>query len=185
MTMDRCTVGVALLLVGCQPRAQGDVAIDTTTRGEAVAVTHDSVQPAPAADTNRPAAAVEPARPVSTPPTDTTPITAPRREETPLVTVRDLLDSDAYVGKRVQVTGRCHGYAADIAVGPPPVSRSDWKLVDGGAAIFVSGRLPPGCSPTEGSAEHTTILALVAQDTLPAFGDRAATARRYLVRIVR
>ena len=164
MTMDRCTVGVALLLLGCQPRAQGEVAIDPTG-GEAVAV--------------------KPARPVSTPPTDTTPITAPRREEIPLVTVRDLLDSDVYVGKRVQVTGRCHGYAAGVAVGPPPVTRSDWQLVDGGAAIFVSGRLPPGCSPTEGSAQRTTVLALVAQDTLSALGNRAATARRYLVRIIR
>ena len=184
MTMDCCTVGVALLLLGCQPRAQGDVAIDTT-RGEAVAVTHDSAQPAPTADTSRPAAVVEPARPVSTPPTDTTPITAPRREEIPLVTVRDLLDSDAYVGKRVQVTGRCHGYAADVAVGPPPVTRSDWQLVDADASIFVTGPLPGGCSPTEGSAQRTTILALVAQDTLSALGNRAATARRYLVRILR
>lgn len=184
MTMDRCTVGVALLLLGCQPRAQGDVAIDTT-REEAVAVTHDSAQPAPTADTNRPAAVVEPARPVSTPPTDTTPITAPRREEIPLVTVRDLIDSDAYVGKRVQVTGRCHGYAADVAVGPPPVTRSDWQLVDSKMAIYVSGSLPNDCSATEGSSDRITVTAMVAQDTLPAFGNRPAMPRRYLVRVVR
>jgi len=114
------------------------------------------------------------------------PITAPQRtgpDNIPRVTVRELLSTDAYVGRRVLVRGRCLGYTASVAVGGPPLTRSDWQLEEGGEAIFVSGPLPEGCSATAGSTVSTTILADVAQDTLPRLGGRPAVPRRYLVRV--
>jgi len=99
------------------------------------------------------------------------------------VTVKELLASSALVGRRVRVVGRCLGYSAAVAPGGPPRTRSDWQLEDNGVAIYVTGQLPSGCSATEGSKERPTILAIVAEDTLPARGDRPPTPRRYLVRV--
>lgn len=184
MSRRAITITLALLAVGCQSRPKSDVAIEGG-RQPAVTVAPDTSAEAAAPHTGPSPGVVEPARPTPTETTEVTPIRVPRRADVPIVTVRELMTSDAYVGKRVEVAGRCLGYAAQVAVGPPPVTRSDWQLEDADAAIFVTGPLPGGCSPTEGSAQRTTILALVAQDTLPALGNRAATARRYLVRIVR
>jgi hypothetical protein len=103
--------------------------------------------------------------------------------DTASVTVAQVIDSASLVGRTVSVTGRCLGYQVPaVAIGPPPLTRSDWQLEDGGVAVFVSGAYPAGCSATAGSTTPTTVVALVAQDTLPALGNRPATARRYLVR---
>jgi hypothetical protein len=100
----------------------------------------------------------------------------------PVRTVRELLASDADVGRTVRVAGRCAGYSTPLAEGAPPLTRSDWQLEDEGVAIYVSGPLPAGCSATGGSQARSTIVAQVAQDTMPAAGDRPAAPRRYLVR---
>ena len=45
---------------------------------------------------------------------------------------------------------RCLGYSAPtIARGSPPLTRSDWQVEDQGEAVWVSGRLPEGCTSTE------------------------------------
>jgi len=100
------------------------------------------------------------------------------------VTIRIILDSDGLVGRSVTLKGFCRGYGSLIGTGPPPLTRSDWLFADNGDAIWVSGRLPKGCSATEGSDQETTIDAVVRQDTLPAMGDNPARPRRYLVRLV-
>ncbi len=99
-------------------------------------------------------------------------------------TIRELLASGALVGHRVRVTGRCLGYGRAAAVGGPPRTRSDWQLEGAGVAIYVTGQRPLACSATEGSTEATTILAIVAEDTLAARGDRPAVPRRYLIRVL-
>ncbi len=100
----------------------------------------------------------------------------------PAISIREIVSSEAWVGRRVVVTGRCLGYAASVAVGGPPVTRSDWQLEEDELAIFVSGSLPVGCSATGGSEGQTTITAVVQQDTLR-MGDLSGTTRRYLVRV--
>ncbi len=106
-------------------------------------------------------------------------------EGSPLaVTVADLVASAKYVGKIVTVEGRCAGWSSDLAAGGPPVTRSDWVLEDGGQGIYVTGPLPAGCSSTEGGSERVTIVARVAEDSLPVMGEGSeAKARRYLVAI--
>ncbi|HKG91962.1 MAG TPA: hypothetical protein VKA84_08735 [Gemmatimonadaceae bacterium] len=101
----------------------------------------------------------------------------------PNVGLSEVAGSGAYVGQRVHVTGRCLGYSNPTTLGPPPLTRSDWQLQGAGVAIFVSGPLPGGCSATEGSSAPITILARVAEDTLPALGKMPGTPRRYLVLI--
>lgn len=169
----------ALVLSACQAQPEEEA---LTARPMPPAVTDTGV----VADTAIPdttAAGKTLSRIPSTP--DTTPIVAPRRQvDVPTVAIQELLDSDTYVGKTVRVTGRCLGYGKPVAVGGPPLTRSDWQLEANGVAIYVSGPLPQGCSPTEGATEPTTMLARVEEDTLPALGERPATPRRYLVRIV-
>jgi hypothetical protein len=97
------------------------------------------------------------------------------------VTVRDVLSDPAFAGRAIRISGTCLGYAKPVAEGGPPLTRSDWQLEDGGVAIWVSGPVPDGCSPTEGSKTRSTIAARVAQDTLQAFGGKAPKARRYLI----
>jgi hypothetical protein len=99
-------------------------------------------------------------------------------------TIRDVLGGDVTVGQQVSVTGRCLPRSALRAVGGPPVTLSDWQLGEGNIAIYVTGSRPGGCSAMEGSTGPITIEAVVAQDTLPALGNRPATPRRYLVRVV-
>ena len=143
----------------------------------------DGIQPA--TDTTAGMPAVEPATPRPRPPGEVTPINVPQRADVREVTIRQLLDSDSLVGVQVRVSGRCLGYSAQIAVGSPPLTRSDWQLEDGEVAIYVSGPLPSGCSATAGSSDRITVTAIVAQDTLSPLGNRRAMPRRYLVRVVR
>ena len=142
----------------------------------------DSIEPATDSTAGMPA--VEPA-PLPRPPGEATPINVPQRADVREVTIRQLLDSDSLVGVQVHVAGRCLGYSAQVAVGSPPLTRSDWQLEDGELAIYVSGPLPSGCSATAGSSDRITVTAIVAQDTLSPLGNRRAMPRRYLVRVVR
>lgn len=100
------------------------------------------------------------------------------------LTVPEILRSSEYVGMIVRVEGKCLGYGKIVAVGGPPLTRSDWQLEDGGVAIYVSGPLPEDCSATKGSTQRSIIYALVAEDTLRTIGSRPATPRRYLVRLL-
>ncbi|HJS44449.1 MAG TPA: hypothetical protein VJ755_13345 [Gemmatimonadales bacterium] len=163
------------LALACTGGAQRGSARDTTgtvSPGDS-AVGVDSVRIQ--RPTDRPRAAADSARPQVA-------ITVPRQKPDTSVTVAEIAASNALVGKRVRVTGRCMGYSTPLAVGPPPQTRSDWQLADGGTAIYVVGTFPPGCSPTTGSSEPVTIIGVVTEDTLPARMERPARARRYMVR---
>jgi hypothetical protein len=99
------------------------------------------------------------------------------------VTVHDVLTRPSLVGRRVTVTGRCLGYTVPtVAQGSPPVTRSDWQLEDRGEAVWVSGPLPEGCTATTAASGPSTIVATVAQDTLPALGAQGGRVRQYLIR---
>lgn len=181
-------VYLGVLALGCQPKSKEQVAeSEVPTRPPVVAAETAgggvTGERAPPAVLHAPV----PATPAQTVRAESTVIRAPKRQEyenLPSPTITEVLNSDAYVGKRIRVTGRCLGYAAAIAVGPPPLTRSDWQFEQDGVAIFVSGPLPQGCSATRGASEPTTILALVAEDTLRALGNKPGTRRRYLLRIV-
>ncbi|HXG43459.1 MAG TPA: hypothetical protein VNJ71_01745 [Gemmatimonadales bacterium] len=98
------------------------------------------------------------------------------------VTVQDVLTQPGLVGKTVVVSGTCLGYSVPtIAVGSPPVTRSDWQLEDAGDAVWVTGPLPEGCTATGGATGRTRITAAVAQDTLPGLGGEKPRLRQFLV----
>ena len=101
--------------------------------------------------------------------------------DTTEVTVHQVLVSPSLTGTMVLVHGTCLGYAAPfVAHGPPPLTRSDWQLGDGGEALWVSGPLPAGCTSTTPATAPTAVVARVAQDTVQALGGGTAV-RRYLV----
>jgi hypothetical protein len=188
----------ASFALACQPKAREGEASDTLPASTQAPASATTTPPPPAAPAESAGTAARPrgqAVPAGAPgqqagkerPTppgmqSTPPVTG---EKEPVRTVRELLSSDADVGRMVRVAGRCIGYSKPVAEGMPPLTRSDWQLEDGGEAIYVSGPLPSGCSATEGSTARTTIVARVAQDTMPASGDRPATPRRYLVHVAR
>ena len=183
MSASRLLIPLVLVVFGCQQKTEDETTVDTPV---AVPSAADSAEAVAAPDTTALDLTISriPPKPGTG---ESRPIVAPRRqleEAMPTVTVREVLDSNALVGRRVWITGRCLGYSATEAVGGPPLTRSDWQFEDGGRAIYVSGRLPEGCSSTEGSTKRTVILALVAQDTLPSLGNRPATPRRYLLRLM-
>ena len=97
-------------------------------------------------------------------------------------TVATVLGSASMVGQKVSVTGRCIGYSKPVARGSAPLSRSDWQLEDGGAAVWVNGDFPPGCSGTTEGASPVTIVAVVRQDTIRSLGSTTPQTRQYLVR---
>lgn len=178
MTVIGLSIGVALTVWGCGPSAQRRGAADTSA---APTGADSSVFVGDTAPTIRPTVSKPSAREDSG---AARRVTAPRRVESePSPSIATILASSALVGQRVRVTGRCLGYGKPVAVGAPPRTRSDWQLEAEDVAIYVTGRLPAGCSPTGGSTQATTILALVAEDTLAARAGRPATPRRYLVRV--
>ncbi len=92
--------------------------------------------------------------------------------------LRDVLASGLLVGRRVRVTGRCLA-ARRALLGKPPRARSEWQLSSDGVYVYVTGPLPPGCGPS--TVTTVTILAVVAEDTLPAIADLPPAPRRFLV----
>jgi len=176
------TLVVTLVLGGCHPTAQRGRGTDT------VSVTGATRQVADSRSAHDTAPRIE--RPRRTPAIGgesgaaKLPVVQPGSEPDQAAMLREILASSALVGRRVHVTGRCLGYSNPLAVGGPPRTRSDWQLEVDGVAIYVTGPLPEGCTATKSSNELTTIVALVAEDTLPARGNRPATPRRYLVRLL-
>jgi hypothetical protein len=175
MSHRRLLLLIAVAVGGCTTRTQRGAARDTS-----------ATVSSPDSRVSDSATVLRPTRP-STVPGDSArasdPVTAPRRTTPePSPTIAEIVSSSAFVGKRVQVRGRCLGYSKPMAAGGPPRTRSDWQLEAGGVAIYVSGALPSGCSITEGSVQPIMISALVAEDTLSARGGRPARPRRFLVR---
>lgn len=71
----------------------------------------------------------------------------------PSVHVQDILsDPRAYLGRKVELVGEFHGWQGGLTSCPPPVTRGDWLVGDGGAYIYATGPFPEGLSPwDEGS----------------------------------
>jgi len=93
-----------------------------------------------------------------------------------VVTVRQVLTTQALAGEMVVVTGRCLGKdAPTLAKGSRPLSARVWQIEDNGVAAWVVGPAPAGCS-----GGTTKIAAQVAQDTLPRWS-APRTVRQYLV----
>ena len=99
------------------------------------------------------------------------------------LSVRELGEKPGWGRRRVRVTGVCVGYVAAGDAATPPITRSDWVLEADDAQVFVSGPFPDGCTATTRGTRPVTIVGEVAEDTLPVFGDRPATPRRFLLRI--
>jgi hypothetical protein len=116
---------------------------------------------------------------------------APRAATVPAVdvalreaTVRDILGRTAHVGELVRVAGHCvavGGQGSESRVGEPPVSPTDWLLASDGVSVFVTGAPPASCGSLERGADSVTIVARVAEDTLPTAEGIPAAPRRYLV----
>lgn len=76
-----------------------------------------------------------------------------RAEQAPLIPVRDALEAESLLGRRVRVAGRC------IARGEGRRAGS-WTLDQAGAAIEVRGLVPSSCTAQQGS-EDLTIFAQI------------------------
>lgn len=127
----------------------------------------------PSADTSAPGADPTQARRVPAP--------SVKADSLPLVSIPDLIASNAWVGERVRVRGTCIGYSRVLAAGPQPQTRSDWQLVTDSTAIWVVGPYPPGCAGTTPADAPATFVVEVAEDTPPALGARPVRPRRYLL----
>jgi hypothetical protein len=125
---------------------------------------------------NRPAPAADEASAVIRIPVQSTVDTAMDAGEH---TIRHLLMSRTFIGRRVRVSGRC--LRGPHALGQPPRS-NQWQLEADGVAMFVIGNPPPECSPGVRN-DSLTVTALVAEDTLPAIGDLPPVPRSYLILI--
>ena len=74
-----------------------------------------------------------------------------RADQAPLVSLKDALEADSLLGKRVRVAGRCTAAGAGRRAG-------SWTLAEDGATIEVRGLVPYSCGPTS-----TTDLTIFAQ----------------------
>jgi hypothetical protein len=70
------------------------------------------------------------------------------------VTVRQLLQADSLLGRRVRVVGTC----ALAGAGP---STGAWVLQDGGFTIEVRGLVPPSCFHRDEEGQQLAIFAQV------------------------
>jgi hypothetical protein len=75
-----------------------------------------------------------------------------RPNQAPLVHIREVLEADTLVGRRVRIAGRC------AAAGAGPRAGS-WTLEEAGAAIEVRGLVPSSCGTR--SEEQLTIFAQI------------------------
>lgn len=98
---------------------------------------------------------------------------------TPLVSVRDVVNSRALVGRRVQVMGRCLAPASEHPLARLQNALDEWQLEAEGIAIYVIGPSPRTCST--GTEPAIVVTAVVAEDTLPPIGDLPPAPRRYLI----
>jgi hypothetical protein len=75
-----------------------------------------------------------------------------RADQAPLVSIREALEMDKLLGRRVRVAGRCTGAGAGRRAG-------SWTLEDADSKIEVRGLVPPSCSPA--STAQITIFAQI------------------------
>ncbi len=75
-----------------------------------------------------------------------------RADQAPLVDVRDALEVDSLLGRRVRVSGRCTARGEGRRAG-------SWTLDEAGATIEVRGLVPSSCTAREG--ENLTIFAQI------------------------
>lgn len=95
-------------------------------------------------------------------------------------TIAEIVASPDLLGRKVRVTGRCLDVPYLRPIGPPPRTRRDWQITDGGGAIYVTGSFPGRCSANE----PLTIVAKVAEVTRPSLkGSQVDRTSRYLIRI--
>jgi len=81
-------------------------------------------------------------------------VTPLNSKQAPLVTVRQLLQADSLVGRRVRVVGTC----ALAGSGP---STGAWVLQDGGYSIEVRGLVPASCFTQDEDGQQLAIFAQV------------------------
>jgi hypothetical protein len=81
-------------------------------------------------------------------------VTPLNSKQAPLVTVRQLLQADSLIGRRVRVVGTC----ALAGSGP---STGAWVLQDGGYSIEVRGLVPPSCFSQDEDGQQLAIFAQV------------------------
>jgi hypothetical protein len=79
-----------------------------------------------------------------------------RPDQAPLVHIRQALEADTLLGRRVRIAGRC----AAAGVGPRAGS---WTLAEEGATIEVRGLVPSSCGTRSG--EDLTIFAQIEPKT--------------------
>jgi hypothetical protein len=104
----------------------------------------DPGSPTPVADPRSGPASVD--HGASTPPGDGTRQEAQvpvRAHQAPLVTVRDALESDRLLGRRVRVSGRCVARGEGRRAG-------SWTLDQDGVTIEVRGLVPSSCGQEQG-----------------------------------
>ncbi|HET6778407.1 MAG TPA: hypothetical protein VFH26_05925 [Gemmatimonadales bacterium] len=75
-----------------------------------------------------------------------------RAQDAPLVAVRDVLENDDLLGRRVRVSGRCVARGEGRRAG-------SWTLDQEGLAIEVRGLVPSSCAPERG--DELTIFAQI------------------------
>lgn len=79
-----------------------------------------------------------------------------RADQAPLVQIREALETDSLLGRRVRVAGRCTAYGEGRSAG-------SWTLEGGDAKIEVRGLVPTSCSARAG--EDLTIFAQIEPKT--------------------
>jgi hypothetical protein len=75
-----------------------------------------------------------------------------RPDQAPLVAIRDALEADSLLGRRVRVAGKCTAAGEGRGAGV-------WTLAGADGAIEVRGRVPPSCSAELG--QDLTIFAQI------------------------
>lgn len=90
-----------------------------------------------------------------------------RPDQAPLVEIRDALETDSLLGRRVRVAGRCTAAGAGRRAG-------SWTLTEEELSIEVRGLVPSSCNPAS-----TTDLTIFAQIEPKAAG----SAERLLLRL--
>ena len=112
----------------------------------------DPGNPTPVGDPRTGPASVD--RGTSAPPTSIReePDVPVRAHQAPLVAVRDALEDDDLLGRRVRVSGRCVARGEGRRAG-------SWTLDQEGATIEVRGLVPASCAPEAG--DELTIFAQI------------------------
>ena len=133
--------------------ASANLLIILTACSSAPVAARDPGSPTPVADPRSGPAAVDRG-------TSARPVTGPREEsevpvraqQAPLVAVRDALQNDALLGRRVRVSGRCVARGEGRRAG-------SWTLEQDGTSIEVRGLVPSSCTRERG--EELTIFAQI------------------------